>query len=137
MSHASRRVCTASGSESHKRGRRPCAVLPRDPPVRLAVVRVRGSLGPLWPGWYYSLDTAVKSWYKRVVPTKFRTTADAAKAVGISRATLQEWIRSEKIDAPKMIAGVRLWTDADVARLKRVKQKIYQEGHPRKPKRKR
>ncbi len=71
------------------------------------------------------------------MPNKFRTTAGAAKAVGISRATLQEWIASEKFDAPKLIAGVRLWTDVDVARLKRVKMKIYQEGHSRKPKSKR
>jgi len=69
------------------------------------------------------------------MPNRFRTTAGAAKAAGISRATLQEWIASEKFKAPKMIAGVRLWTDADVARLKRVKQKIYQKGHSRNPKR--
>ncbi len=71
------------------------------------------------------------------MPTGLRTTGEAAKEAGISRATLQEWIAAKKIKAPGLIGGVRLWADADVERLKKVKKAIYQEGHPRKPKRRR
>jgi len=59
------------------------------------------------------------------------TTAEAAEAVGISRATLQDWIKKRKFAAPKLgrvgNISVRLWTASDVARLKKTKAKIYQE----------
>ena len=71
------------------------------------------------------------------MPIGLRTTGKAAKEAGISRATLQEWIAAKKIQAPGLIGGVRLWANADVERLKRVKKAIYQEGHPRKPRRRR
>jgi excisionase family DNA binding protein len=56
------------------------------------------------------------------------TTQEAADAVGITRATLQDWIKKKKFaSAPKLQRfGVRLWTAADVARLKKVKKEIYQ-----------
>ena len=64
------------------------------------------------------------------------TTAEAAEAVGITRATLQDWIKKGKFAAPKLQKlgniGVRLWTDSDVARLKATKKEIYQEKHPKK-----
>lgn len=69
------------------------------------------------------------------MPIGLHTTGEAAKQAGISRATLQEWIASKKIKAPGLIGGVRLWADADVQRLKKVKKAIYQEGHPRKRRR--
>jgi hypothetical protein len=51
------------------------------------------------------------------------TTAQATKLAGINRMTLQEWIRLKKIHPPKLqrIAGpaFRLWTTADVDRLKK------------------
>jgi excisionase family DNA binding protein len=64
------------------------------------------------------------------------TTTEAAKAVGITRATLQDWIRKRKFAAPKLgrvgNISVRLWTASDVARLKARKSEIYQEKRPRK-----
>lgn len=64
------------------------------------------------------------------------TTGEAASAVGITRATLQDWIKKGKFAAPKLQRlgniGVRLWTASDVARLKAVKKEIYQEKRPRK-----
>jgi excisionase family DNA binding protein len=64
------------------------------------------------------------------------STGKAAKQVGISRATLQEWIRNGKIKAPRLAkvgsVRVRLWTASDVARLKAVKKEIYQEKRPQK-----
>ena len=77
-------------------------------------------------------------WYTQNVPPKLYTTREAAEAAGISRATLQSWIASKKVDAPEKhrSARVRLWTATDVTLLKRKKKEIYQEGHTRKPNRK-
>jgi predicted site-specific integrase-resolvase len=53
------------------------------------------------------------------------TTAQAARAAGVSRATLQVWIKGEKIRAPKirLIGGkaVRLWTKADIEKARKMK----------------
>jgi len=62
---------------------------------------------------------------------KTYTTQEAADAVGITRATLQDWIKKKKFAAPKLQrlgnVGARLWTTSDVARLKKTKSEIYQE----------
>jgi predicted DNA-binding transcriptional regulator AlpA len=59
------------------------------------------------------------------------TTQQAADAAGITRATLQDWIKKRKFAAPKLLrlgnVGVRLWAVSDVARLKATKKEIYQE----------
>ena len=66
------------------------------------------------------------------------TTAKAAKAVGITRQTLQRWIRERKLKAPKPTLrdgrGVRLWSEADLRRLAQVKQETYRKGRGPKPK---
>ena len=58
---------------------------------------------------------------------KLLTTRQAAKAAGISLVTLQRWIRSGKVKAPRLrfIGGgkFRLWSKADVARVRKAKQK--------------
>ncbi len=58
---------------------------------------------------------------------KLLTTRDAAKAGGISLVTLQRWIAAGKVRAPKLIVlgktKVRLWSRADVARIRKAKQK--------------
>jgi excisionase family DNA binding protein len=62
---------------------------------------------------------------------KTYTTTEAAEATGITRATLQDWIKKGKFAAPKLQSlgkvSVRLWTASDVARLKKTKAEIYQE----------
>jgi predicted DNA-binding protein (UPF0251 family) len=67
-----------------------------------------------------------------------RTTAEAAKAVGIARHTLQGWISSARVKAPKAIIqegrAVRLWSDADVKCLAEIKANTYRKGRGRKPK---
>jgi DNA-binding transcriptional MerR regulator len=67
---------------------------------------------------------------------KVCTTGEAAAAVGITRATLQDWIRKGKFAPPKVQRlgniAVRLWTASDVTRLKAVKKEIYQEKKPKK-----
>lgn len=66
------------------------------------------------------------------------TTREAAKKVGITRQTLQAWIAAGKVKPPKATRfgrwTLRTWTEADVTRLRRVKQRIYKKelGRPRK-----
>jgi len=68
------------------------------------------------------------------------TTEQAAEQVGISRQTLQAWIRAKKIKPPKpTLDGARskrLWTKADLVRLQKAKEEIYWtgQGRPRKKK---
>jgi DNA-binding transcriptional MerR regulator len=56
---------------------------------------------------------------------KTYSTGEAAKAVGVSRQTLQAWINSELISVPKLEKvgriAVRLWTEADIERARRFK----------------
>jgi excisionase family DNA binding protein len=63
-------------------------------------------------------------------------TAEAAKAVGIARHTLQRWIREGRVKAPKPILrdgrAVRLWSDADLKRLSQIKASTYRKGRGRK-----
>ncbi len=69
---------------------------------------------------------------------KLYTTKEAAEAVGITRVTLQRWIARRAVKAPKPQLrnglGVRLWTEADVARLRREAKEAYGKGQGRRPK---
>ncbi len=54
--------------------------------------------------------------------SKFFTTEEAATKIGISRATLYNWIESGLVEAPEPIRpGVRLWTALDIAKAARAK----------------
>lgn len=68
------------------------------------------------------------------------TTKEAAAKVGITRATLQAWIRDKKIIPPKpTLEGARakrLWNETDLARLRLTKGRIYWKGQGRPKKRK-
>jgi DNA-binding transcriptional MerR regulator len=68
------------------------------------------------------------------------TTKQTAAKAGISRATLQAWIKAKKIKPPKpTLEGAkakRLWTEAALARLRVVKERIYWTGQGRPKKRK-
>ena len=67
---------------------------------------------------------------------KSYTTKEAADAVGITRATLQDWIKKKKFAAPKLQrlgnVSARIWRESDVARLKKIKSEIYQEKRAKK-----
>jgi hypothetical protein len=53
---------------------------------------------------------------------KLYATGAAAKAAGITRATLQMWIRTDRIAAPPIQLvdnrAVRVWSEADIGRIK-------------------
>jgi excisionase family DNA binding protein len=63
------------------------------------------------------------------------TTKEAAAKVGISRATLQTWIKAKKITPPKpTLTGARatrLWSESALDRLRAVKERIYWKGQGR------
>ena len=67
------------------------------------------------------------------------TTAEAATAAGVSRATLQDWLKTGKIKGPKLRLrddgkAVRLWSAVDIERIKGLKGKVLQKGRGRKAK---
>jgi predicted site-specific integrase-resolvase len=63
-------------------------------------------------------------------------TLQAAQAAGISNMTLHRWIVAAKVKAPKLRIrngrAVRLWGQADLTRLRKLKQQIYCKGRGRK-----
>ena len=67
-----------------------------------------------------------------LVSKRKRKTLEAAKAVGLSLRTLDRWMAEGKVKAPKLIVvhgrAVRLWTQKDIARLRKVKEEIYRRG---------
>jgi predicted site-specific integrase-resolvase len=69
------------------------------------------------------------------VGTKLYNTEEAAEEAGISRFTLQEWIRRGIVQGPKLQIrngrAVRLWTTSDVTKLKSVDVPM---GRPKKGK---
>jgi DNA-binding transcriptional MerR regulator len=56
---------------------------------------------------------------------KFYTTVEVAKAAGVKRPTLQHWIKTGKISPPPVRLlrnrAVRLWTDAQKERIRRLR----------------
>ena len=63
---------------------------------------------------------------------KLYTTREAAEQAGVSRQTVQAWIKAGRVKAPEITlpVGIRFWTKEDVAQLKRVEHKRF----PRKAK---
>jgi len=63
-------------------------------------------------------------------------TQQAAKAAGIAVMTLHRWMVAGKVQAPKLRIrhgrAVRLWSQADLARLRELKQSTYCKGRGRK-----
>ncbi len=69
---------------------------------------------------------------------KTYATGEAAKAVKVSRQTLQAWIASGKVKAPEPIIrdgrAVRLWSEDNIRRLRQLKERIYRPEGGRPPK---
>jgi hypothetical protein len=60
-----------------------------------------------------------------------RTTLDVARELEVSKNTIFNWLRSGKLKEPKSIAvggiSVRVWSDADLDRARRCKEKHYRK----------
>ena len=60
------------------------------------------------------------------------STAQLAKLMGIGRDTLQRWMRRADFPRPRVTrvggVSVRLWTQADVARVRKYKAENYGKG---------
>jgi excisionase family DNA binding protein len=67
-----------------------------------------------------------------------KSTKQIAAEVGITQMTIERWLRDGKISRPKTIEfggrKFRLWTRADVAKIKRYKAHHFYEGRGRKKK---
>ena len=68
--------------------------------------------------------------------TKPYNTRHAASAVGVSTMTLHRWMVAKRLKVPKLRIrngrAVRLWSKADLDRLRKLKQEIYCKGRGRK-----
>lgn len=77
---------------------------------------------------------------RKMMSVRYYTTEEAAKKAGITRATLQAWIKARKIRPPKPTfkgaVGKRLWTEPDLGRLRKKKEEIYWKGQGRPHKKK-
>jgi excisionase family DNA binding protein len=59
--------------------------------------------------------------------SKVYTTRQVAERAGVSRQTLQTWIAENRVKAPRVIAaaGVRIWSETDLAKVLKVKRRNY------------
>ena len=66
------------------------------------------------------------------------STREVADLVGIHLATLEEWLSKGNLKPPKavQIGGqtYRLWTDRDLERVRKYKERFYRRGRGRKKK---
>jgi predicted site-specific integrase-resolvase len=67
---------------------------------------------------------------------KALNTHQAAKAAGIAVMTLHRWVAAGRLKPPQLSVrnnrAVRLWSNADLSKLRRLKQEIYCKGRGRK-----
>ena len=66
------------------------------------------------------------------------STREVAQLVGVHLATLEEWLSRKKLKSPKTVRvgakNYRLWSDTDVERVRKYKEKSYRKGRGRKKK---
>jgi hypothetical protein len=73
-----------------------------------------------------------------VMGSKSYTTTEAAEAVGVTRATIQAWVKRGIVKPPTIhtrqgMSPVRLWTFLDISRLRAVKKQMEKRiGRPKK-----
>ena len=64
------------------------------------------------------------------------STSGVAKRVGVHVVTLRRWLLDGKITEPTRVkngVSARIWTDRDVERVRKYKEKNYRKGRGRKP----
>jgi DNA-binding transcriptional MerR regulator len=71
------------------------------------------------------------------MPMGPRSTKEVARELGIARSTLELWIQKGKVKPKTVTVGklqYRLWTEREVDKIRRVKEKSYRKGRGRKKK---
>ena len=67
-----------------------------------------------------------------------KSTWQVAQEIGVTRATLEKWLKLGKVKSPKSLKvggnAFRNWTPADIERVKKYKEAKYWTGGGRKPK---
>lgn len=70
-----------------------------------------------------------------IIDMKGYTTAQVAKAIGVSKNTLLQWLYAGRLREPKrvMVGAIewRMWTGADVDRARKVKTTMKRGPKPR------
>jgi DNA-binding transcriptional MerR regulator len=70
------------------------------------------------------------------MPPKLYTTDEIARAVGVSRVTIQAWLKAGQVKPPRIqsrpgATPARLWTASDVTRLESVRKQMRKKvGRP-------
>jgi transposase len=64
---------------------------------------------------------------KEIMSLRLYTTREVTKRAGVSRQTLQTWIAKGKVKPPGIFhsAGLRLWTEADLAKVLKAERRKY------------
>jgi len=66
---------------------------------------------------------------------KTYSTLEAARLVGVTSATLHRWIREKRVAAPPVETlgkmRIRIWSKADIERVKAYKAERYRKGRGR------
>ena len=64
------------------------------------------------------------------------STREVAQLVGVHLVTLEQWLAKRKVKLPRTVKvgakTYRLWTERDVERVRRYKEKYYRKGRGRK-----
>ena len=89
-----------------------------------SVARIGAQAKCALPGMFFSLTNDVG-----YTIMKTYSTIQAAKLLGIASGTFHRWIRENRIEAPpaETLGGmqVRLWNDADIAKVRKYKAEHY------------
>ena len=65
------------------------------------------------------------------------STKEVAKIVGIGHRTLERWVSQGRVGPKAIVIGrnaYRLWTEREIDKVRRVKEKTYRKGRGRKKK---
>jgi excisionase family DNA binding protein len=69
-------------------------------------------------------------------PMRYLSTKEVARKVGIGRGTLERWLSTGKVRAPRTAqigkGRFRYWLDVDVERVREYKRQNYRKGRGRK-----
>lgn len=72
---------------------------------------------------------------------KTYSTAQVAGIAGVHKNTLKRWLRDHRVKEPRRVGNggieLRVWTDRDVARVRKYKAAHYRKGRGRKKSKKR